>query len=117
MLFLALCSTQRARANGYHVLAWWVSRPFLKARSAAAAQDATIKGFLPSNEALQQPSDGQLLPLGALAQRGVPDVASSSADAHCSTVHALAMCRGFLCSSGGDAMIRVWDAATLRLHR
>ena len=88
-----------------------------RGEGAAAAQDATIKGFLPSNEALQQPSDGQLLPLGALAQRGVPDVASSSADAHCSTVHALAMCRGLLCSAGGDAMIRVWDAATLRLHR
>ena len=91
--------------------------PSLRQCAAAAAQDATIKGFLPSNEALQQPSDGHMLPLGALAQRGVPDVASSAADAHCSTVHALAMCRGLLCSAGGDAMIRVWDAATLKLHR
>jgi len=80
-------------------------------------QDATIKGFLPSNDALQAPSNGQVLPLGSPAQRGVPDVCSSSADAHCSTVHALAMCRVYLCSAGGDAMIRVWDAATLKLHR
>ena len=80
-------------------------------------QDATIKAFLPSNEALQAPSSGQVLPLGSLAQRGVPDVTSSTADAHCSTVHALELCRGYLCSAGGDAMIRVWDAATLKLHR
>lgn len=84
----------------------------------ACAQDATIKGFLPSNEALQGgPGGTQVLPLGSLARRGIPDITSSAADAHCSTVHALAMCRGYLCSAGGDAMIRVWDAATLKLHR
>lgn len=80
-------------------------------------QDATIKAFLPSNDALQAPSTGQVLPLGSLAQRGVPDATSSTADAHCSTVHALELCRGYLCSAGGDAMVRVWDAATLKLHR
>ena len=87
------------------------------ANCAASIQDATIKAFLPSNEALQAPSNGQVLPLGSLAQRGVPDATSSTADAHCSTVHALELCRGYLCSAGGDAMIRVWDAATLKLHR
>lgn len=80
-------------------------------------QDTTIKGFLPSNDALQTSGSGQVLPLGSLAQKGVPDVTSSPADAHCSTVHALAMCASHLCSAGGDAMVRVWDSSSLKLHR
>ena len=82
-----------------------------------AMQDTTIKGFLPSNDALRASGSGQVLPLGSLAQEGIPDVNSSPADAHCSTVHALAMCAGHLCSAGGDAMVRVWDASSLKLHR
>ncbi len=80
-------------------------------------QDTTIKGFLPSSDALQALGSEQVLPLGSLAQEGFPDVSSSPADAHCSTVHALAMCAGHLCSAGGDAMVRVWDTSSLKLHR
>lgn len=52
-----------------------------------------------------------------LAQEAVPDVCSAKEDAHCGAVQTLALCGSYLCSAGGDAMIRIWDASTLALFR
>ncbi|KAK9917148.1 hypothetical protein WJX75_001304 [Coccomyxa subellipsoidea] len=85
-----------------------------------AGQDASIKAFQPGIElagagaaAVNGHAPGAL----ALAQEAVPDVCSAAEDAHCGAVHALALCGSYVCSAGGDAMIRVWDASTLALFR
>ena len=56
-------------------------------------------------------------PAAAAPGQATPDACSLAADGHCATVGTLALCAGHLCSAGGDAMIRIWDPASLRLHR
>lgn len=43
----------------------------------------------------------------------MPMATSPEAEGHCSAVQALAICNGYICSAGGDAMIRVWKEACL----
>ncbi|GFR43584.1 hypothetical protein Agub_g4681, partial [Astrephomene gubernaculifera] len=54
------------------------------------------------------------------ADQGVSDLAplmvtAAEGGAHVGPVNCLALCGRFLCSGGGDATVRVWDAATLKL--
>ena len=42
---------------------------------------------------------------------------SAMADSHCGVVVALAQCGEYVCSAGGDAMIKVWKADTLEFVR
>lgn len=42
---------------------------------------------------------------------------SPMADSHCGVVVALALCGEYVCSAGGDAMIKVWKADTLEFVR
>ena len=42
---------------------------------------------------------------------------SAMADSHCGVVVALALCGDYVCSAGGDAMIKVWKADTLDFVR
>ncbi len=39
------------------------------------------------------------------------------ADSHCGVVIALALCGDYVCSAGGDAMIKVWKAGSLHFCR
>ncbi|KAG2445688.1 hypothetical protein HXX76_000296 [Chlamydomonas incerta] len=54
------------------------------------------------------------------AEHGVSDLAplmvtAADGGAHVGPVNCLAVCGRYLCSGGGDATVRVWDAATLKL--
>lgn len=42
---------------------------------------------------------------------------SAMADSHCGVVVALALCGEYVCSAGGDAMIKVWKADSLEFVR
>ncbi len=42
---------------------------------------------------------------------------SAMADSHCGVVIALALCGDYVCSAGGDAMIKVWKAGSLHFCR
>ncbi len=42
---------------------------------------------------------------------------SAMADSHCGVVIALALCGEYVCSAGGDAMIKVWKADSLEFCR
>lgn len=42
-----------------------------------------------------------------------PTAVSRERDAHCAAVQSLDICNGYVCSAGGDAMIRVWREDTL----
>ena len=42
---------------------------------------------------------------------------SDMADSHCGVVIALALCGDYVCSAGGDAMIKVWQADSLEFCR
>ena len=42
---------------------------------------------------------------------------SAMADSHCGVVIALAVCGDYVCSAGGDAMIKVWKAGSLEFCR
>lgn len=58
--------------------------------------------------------DEQSLPGG----RDSELVASTSgADSHCGAVISLALCGQYVCSAGSDAMIKVWEAGSLKLVR
>lgn len=46
-----------------------------------------------------------------------PNPPPPAAAGHVSAVNAVALCGAFVCSAGGDAMVRVWDAASLKLVR
>ena len=83
-------------------------------------QDASIKAFRPEEEVVGGGAaavNGHMPGALALAREAVPDVCSATEDAHCGAVHALALCGSYVCSAGGDAMIRIWDASTLVLFR
>ncbi|CAL8463359.1 g2893 [Coccomyxa elongata] len=86
-----------------------------------AGQDASIKAFRPESEAMGGPEvvamNGHAPGALRLAQEAVPDMCSAKEDAHCGAVQTLALCGSYLCSAGGDAMIRIWDASTLALFR
>ena len=51
------------------------------------------------------------------AEGGALIGSSAMADSHCGVVVALALCGGYVCSAGGDAMIKVWKADTLEFVR
>lgn len=80
-------------------------------------QDAIIKAYRPVEGATGVVANGHPLSTLTLAHEAEPDVRSSQADAHCGAVHTLAVCSGYLCSAGGDAMIRIWNAESLALFR
>lgn len=84
-------------------------------------QDASIKAFRPESEAMGGSGvaamNGHAPGALRLAQEAVPDVCSAKEDAHCGAVQTLALCGSYLCSAGGDAMIRIWNASTLALFR
>ena len=84
-------------------------------------QDASIKAFRPGSEVVGGPGvaamNGHASGTLRLAQEALPDVCSSKEDAHCGAVQTLALCGNHLCSAGGDAMIRIWDASTLAFLR
>ena len=84
-------------------------------------QDASIKAFRPGSEVVGGPGvaavNGHASGALRLAQEALPDVCSSKEDAHCGAVQTLALCGNHLCSAGGDAMIRIWDASTLAFLR
>lgn len=42
---------------------------------------------------------------------------TSSAESHCGAVLSLALCGDYVCSSGSDAMIKVWKAGSLEFVR
>jgi hypothetical protein len=99
-----------------------------------APQDAVIKAFRPAGTALPdaglansgaQQQNGAAahappplaLPDQALPVQALPDARSAPEEGHCASVQALALAARLLCSAGGDATIRVWDPASLRLQR
>lgn len=102
---------------------------------AVAAQDAIIKAYRPADTAFRdgkstaEPANGsapamqngagtmQPPPPLALPEEATPDARSLPGEGHCASVCALALCGGLLCSAGGDASIRIWHPATLRLQR
>ena len=53
----------------------------------------------------------------ATPEGGVLVASSAAADSHCGVVIALALCGGYVCSAGGDAMIKVWKAGSLEFVR
>lgn len=69
-------------------------------------QDAVIRAFeapLCLETPLNDPHEETQLPV----------FTSQDPDGHCSAVQSLALCSGYVCSAGGDAMIRVWREADL----
>lgn len=51
------------------------------------------------------------------AEGGALIGSSAMADSHCGVVVALALCGAYVCSAGGDAMIKVWKADSLEFVR
>lgn len=89
-------------------------------------QDASIKAFRPADTALRETGlansamqNGAALhpPPLALPEEAQPDARSAPEEGHCASVQALTLAGGQLCSAGGDATIRVWHPASLRLQR
>ena len=56
---------------------------------------------------------GILLDDDCLEENGEPFVVTEEGKGHCSGVLALAICEGYVCSAGGDAMIQIWHEHTL----
>ena len=50
-------------------------------------------------------------------QGGVLVGSSDMGDSHCGVVITLALCGDYVCSAGGDAMIKVWKAGSLEFVR
>ena len=69
-------------------------------------QDAVIRAFT-------APDTGEAPLLDPPEQAQVPAFTSQEPEGHCSAVQSLAICGSYVCSAGGDAMIRVWRANDL----
>ena len=55
--------------------------------------------------------------VASLPEGGALMGSSAMADSHCGVVIALALCGDYVCSAGGDAMIKVWKADSLEFVR
>lgn len=69
-------------------------------------QDAVIRAF-------KAPDSGEAPLLDPPEQTQEPAFTSQEPESHCSAVQSLAICGSYVCSAGGDAMIRVWRAHDL----
>lgn len=112
----------------------WVSRTAaltasIPHRPACNSDPTNAAPSLPANiftsdTALQDGTDrqGAAAPLphtraASPAEGGALIGSSAMADSHCGVVVALALCGGYVCSAGGDAMIKVWKADSLEFVR
>ncbi len=113
-----LCTARSALGEYTTCLHGMNDRPLGRLTPLPHLQDASIKAFRPESEATGVAAMNGHAP-GALrlAQEALPDVCSAKEDAHCGAVQTLALCGSYLCSAGGDAMIRIWDASTLAFFR
>ena len=69
-------------------------------------QDAVIRAF-------KAPNDAEVPLLDPPEEAQAPEFTSQELEGHCSAVQSLAICGGYVCSAGGDAMIRIWRAHDL----
>ena len=82
----------------------------------ACGQDAVVRAFRSPEEEAAACTDGSCCGR-PLPDPSAPMASTSEAEGHCSVVHALALCSGYVCSAGGDAMIRVWRQESLDFVR
>ncbi|GIL70254.1 hypothetical protein Vretifemale_1091 [Volvox reticuliferus] len=91
--------------------------PFLPARSVSAVQPRMSFTGMSGPPALLPP---RIIATPEEQEHGISDlvplmVTAAEDGAHVGPVNCLALCGRYLCSGGGDATVRVWDAVTLKL--
>ncbi|GIL47514.1 hypothetical protein Vafri_4310 [Volvox africanus] len=112
--YVAHSSTRTSRSAG---MTTPPPSPFLPVRQASGVQPRTSFTAMSVPPALLPP---RIIATPEEQEHGISDlvplmVTAAEDGAHVGPVNCLALCGRYLCSGGGDATVRVWDAATLKL--
>lgn len=80
-------------------------------------QDTKVKMFKLPEHVLDPLAKGPNDAVPAAAEIDAPDLETDACEGHVSSVNAVVQCGQYICSAGGDAMVRVWEADSLKLVR